>query len=70
MKRLIALNRFFYPDHSATGQILTDLKLKDIGCGKSRTALVSLTRSSSTHHLGTFSAQSLGLAIAEPASDL
>jgi colanic acid biosynthesis glycosyl transferase WcaI len=26
MKRLIVLNRFFYPDHSATSQILTDLR--------------------------------------------
>src|SRR5262249_19260395 len=25
MKRLIFLNRFFYPDHSATSQILSDL---------------------------------------------
>jgi hypothetical protein len=25
MNRLIVLNRFFYPDHSATSQILTDL---------------------------------------------
>ena len=27
MKRLIVLNRFFFPDHSATSQILTDLML-------------------------------------------
>jgi hypothetical protein len=27
MNRLIVLNRFFYPDHSATSQILTDLRL-------------------------------------------
>ena len=27
MRRLIVLNRFFYPDHSATSQILTDLRL-------------------------------------------
>jgi colanic acid biosynthesis glycosyl transferase WcaI len=27
MKRLIVLNRFFYLDHSATSQILTDLRL-------------------------------------------
>jgi hypothetical protein len=27
MKRLIVLNRFFYPDHSATSQILIDLML-------------------------------------------
>jgi colanic acid biosynthesis glycosyl transferase WcaI len=27
MKRPIVLNRFFYPDHSATSQILTDLML-------------------------------------------
>jgi len=27
MKPLIVLNRFFYPDHSATSQILTDLRL-------------------------------------------
>jgi hypothetical protein len=27
MKRLIVLNRFFYPDHSATSRILTDLML-------------------------------------------
>src|SRR3954453_3926749 len=25
MNRLIFLNRFFYPDHSATGQLLSDL---------------------------------------------
>jgi hypothetical protein len=25
MKRVIFLNRFFFPDHSATSQILTDL---------------------------------------------
>jgi colanic acid biosynthesis glycosyl transferase WcaI len=25
MKRLIFLNRFFYPDHSATSQIVSDL---------------------------------------------
>jgi hypothetical protein len=27
MNRLIVLNRFFYPDHSATSQILTNLRL-------------------------------------------
>ena len=27
MKRIIFLNRFFFPDHSATSQILTDLRL-------------------------------------------
>jgi hypothetical protein len=27
MNRLIVLNRFFYPDHSATSQILTDLRM-------------------------------------------
>ena len=27
MNRLIVLNRFFYPNHSATSQILTDLRL-------------------------------------------
>ena len=27
MNRLVVLNRFFYPDHSATSQILTDLRL-------------------------------------------
>ena len=27
MNRLIVLNRFFYADHSATSQILTDLRL-------------------------------------------
>jgi colanic acid biosynthesis glycosyl transferase WcaI len=27
MRRLIVLNRFFYPDRSATSQILTDLRL-------------------------------------------
>lgn len=27
MNRLIVLNRFFYPDYSATSQILTNLRL-------------------------------------------
>jgi glycosyltransferase involved in cell wall biosynthesis len=31
--RIIFLNRFFYPDHSATSQILTDLALHLAGCG-------------------------------------
>src|SRR5947209_15135822 len=31
--RIIFLNRFFYPDHSATSQILTDLAFHLAGCG-------------------------------------
>jgi colanic acid biosynthesis glycosyl transferase WcaI len=33
MRRLIFINRFFFPDHSATSQILTDLAfyLADVG---------------------------------------
>ncbi len=33
MKRLVFLNRFFFPDHSATSQILTDLAFHLAGCG-------------------------------------
>jgi glycosyltransferase involved in cell wall biosynthesis len=32
-RRIIFLNRFFYPDHSATSQILTDLAFHLAGCG-------------------------------------
>lgn len=32
-RRIIFLNRFFFPDHSATSQILTDLALHLAGCG-------------------------------------
>jgi glycosyltransferase involved in cell wall biosynthesis len=32
-KRIIFLNRFFFPDHSATSQILTDLAFHLAGCG-------------------------------------
>ena len=31
--RIIFLNRFFFPDHSATSQILTDLAFHLAGCG-------------------------------------
>src|SRR5229473_1329216 len=34
MKRLIFLNRFFYPDHSATSQILSDLAFHLAGDGR------------------------------------
>jgi glycosyltransferase involved in cell wall biosynthesis len=33
MKRIIFLNRFFHPDHSATSQILSDLAFHLAGCG-------------------------------------
>ena len=33
MKRIIFLNRFFHPDHSATSQILSDLAFHLVGCG-------------------------------------
>ena len=33
MKRVIFLNRFFFPDHSATSQILCDVALYLSGCG-------------------------------------
>jgi len=33
MKRIIFLNRFFFPDHSATSQILTDLAFHLAGSG-------------------------------------
>jgi len=32
-RRIIFLNRFFFPDHSATSQILTDLAFHLAGCG-------------------------------------
>src|SRR5882757_2971850 len=32
-RRIIFLNRYFYPDHSATSQILTDLAFHLAGCG-------------------------------------
>ena len=34
MQRLIVLNRYFYPDHSATSQILTDLAFHLVGTGR------------------------------------
>jgi colanic acid biosynthesis glycosyl transferase WcaI len=34
VKRLIFLNRFFHPDHSATSQILSDLAFHLAGCGR------------------------------------
>src|SRR5438477_8099651 len=33
MKRLIFLNRFFFPDHSATSQLLSDLAFRLAGSG-------------------------------------
>ena len=34
MKRIIFLNRFFFPDHSATSQILSDLAFHLAGKGR------------------------------------
>src|SRR5262252_6576340 len=34
MPRLIFVNRFFYPDHSATSQILSDLAFHLAGAGR------------------------------------
>jgi colanic acid biosynthesis glycosyl transferase WcaI len=33
MKRVIFLNRFFFPDHSATSQLLSDLAFHLAGAG-------------------------------------
>ena len=42
MNRLIVLNRFFYPDHSATSQILTDLRLHFAASGVDVHVIISL----------------------------
>ena len=41
MKLLVVLNRFFYPDHSATSQILTDLVLQFAASGKRSLAAIA-----------------------------
>jgi len=42
MNRLIVLNRFFYPDHSATSQILTDPRLHFAASGVDVHVITSL----------------------------
>jgi len=58
MNRLIVLNRFFYPDHSATSQILTDLRLHFAASGVDVHVIVSqqLYDDPSTAQMRTFRA--------------
>jgi colanic acid biosynthesis glycosyl transferase WcaI len=44
MKRIIFLNRFFYPDHSATSQLLSDLAFHLAGCGHDICVITSQQR--------------------------
>lgn len=44
MARIIFLNRFFYPDHSATGQILSDLAFDLSAAGRDVTVVTSRQR--------------------------
>jgi glycosyltransferase involved in cell wall biosynthesis len=44
MKRIIFLNRFFYPDHSATSQILTDLAFYAASSGRQVHVITSQQR--------------------------
>jgi colanic acid biosynthesis glycosyl transferase WcaI len=44
MKRIIFLNRFFYPDHSATSQILSDLAFQLAGNGNDIQVITSQQR--------------------------
>jgi glycosyltransferase involved in cell wall biosynthesis len=44
MSRIIFLNRFFYPDHSATSQILSDLAFDLAGAGRNVTVVTSRQR--------------------------
>src|ERR1700694_2231566 len=44
MKRIFFLNRFFYPDHSATSQILSDLAFYLAAAGRQVHVITSLQR--------------------------
>src|SRR5436309_14910323 len=44
MNRIIFLNRFFYPDHSATSQLLSDLAFHLAGCGHDVCVITSQQR--------------------------
>jgi colanic acid biosynthesis glycosyl transferase WcaI len=44
MKRIFFLNRYFYPDHSATSQILSDLAFHLASCGRQVRVITSLQR--------------------------
>src|SRR6266699_5842611 len=44
MKRIIFLNRFFYPDHSATSQLLSDLAFHLASCGHEVCVITSQQR--------------------------
>ena len=44
MKRVIFLNRFFFPDHSATSQILSDLAFYLAGAGNEVIVITSQQR--------------------------
>jgi colanic acid biosynthesis glycosyl transferase WcaI len=58
-RRIIFLNRFFYPDHSATSQILTDLAFHLAGCGIDVRVVTSQQRYDDPHaHL--LEAESIG----------
>src|ERR1700732_3931799 len=60
MNRLIVLNRFFYPDHSATSQILTNLRLRFAASGVDvhviTTSLAELPAKATTAQMRTFRA--------------
>jgi hypothetical protein len=43
-KRIIFLNRFFFPDHSATSRMLTDLAFHLAGCGIEERVVTSRQR--------------------------
>src|SRR5207302_3588263 len=48
-KRIIFINRFFFPDHSATSQILTDLAFHLVGCGTDVRVVTSQQRYDDPH---------------------
>jgi colanic acid biosynthesis glycosyl transferase WcaI len=49
MRRLIFLNRFFFPDHSATSQILSDLAFHLAGAGRDVHVITSQQRYDNSH---------------------
>src|ERR1700730_16138077 len=48
-RRVIFMNRFFFPDHSATSQILTDLAFHLAGCGTDVSVVTSRQRYDDPH---------------------